>query len=66
VKGTFRLDVPGDTMASVTLTATINEWRAFLKATAGTANWPVGEARRIIDELVRAAEKQFTVGAIDI
>lgn len=56
-RGTFRLDDVDKVTATLTITMTVGEWRDVRGSlTSQHPQWKVGN---LIDDMVRAAERQF-------
>jgi len=58
MKATFQFVNPDDITASITMTATVKEWRE-LSSQLSTETWPSWDFRSKITDVIRQAEQRF-------
>ena len=57
MKGTFKLENPGDAQATMTITMTIREWSDLVDVVP--VSWPLCQFRNLINQLIRKSTESF-------
>lgn len=60
MKATIQLVKPEDSLATVTITATMGEFEAVEKALHAISSWPIHSFRVVLSEVIRKAREEFT------